>query len=307
MDVSVVIVSYNAQNALIKCLSTLAIGMNDLKYEVIIVDNNSGDDSVQLIKKKFPEFAVIKNKSNIGFGRACNQGAKNTSGKYILFLNSDCCLRQDAVKVLFNYLESNDNCSLVGPCLVAKNGNRMNSCFRFPNLYRPHLNYHWLFKDKFLLAYSPNDPVRNMGGKVDWLSGACFLIRATDFKKLNGFDEDFFMYYEDTDLCQRIKRVGGEVIYYPDVRVEHESGGSSKGVKNWLDLVNYKSRLIYYKKHFFIWVFYIELTISVLGAFVRAPQFFVFLQFEKMRIELLKMAFAVKLAFADVISKERHQ
>jgi N-acetylglucosaminyl-diphospho-decaprenol L-rhamnosyltransferase len=249
--ISIVLVNYNGQRFLKDCLTSIIEQVQNIDYEVIIVDNSSADDSVKIIQNNFLDFKLICSDSNLGFGKANNLGVKRSQGEYLLFLNTDTILTENTPKILADYLIANQDVGAVGSRLTFKDGSYQLSCGRFPNLViefiykiRAGLDYRW--HQVFSVFY---DHLYAKFTDVDWVTGACFMMHRDIFNKLGGFDESFFMYFEDVDLCKRIKDLGLKVVYYPQTTVIHLLGGSAQGGKKGINVHYRNSQIHYYQKH----------------------------------------------------------
>lgn len=255
MDLSIVIISYNTKNLLKKCLGSLASHPTK-SSETIVVDNASTDGSVEMVGKEFPEITPIANKTNKGFGAANNQGAKIAKGKYLLFLNPDTTVDRNFDELL-KFMEKRPDVGILGCRLVDEGGKEQ------PHIAGFKHNVFSAVVDKFTCSCdlyarltrwrgrAPQLHFRN--GKhpldVDWVTGACMLTRQKVFEELNGFDERFFMYFEDEDLCLRAKQKGWQVIFYPGFAITHISGAAlGKDKKSRWDHY-FESQELFYKKH----------------------------------------------------------
>jgi hypothetical protein len=223
MDISVIIVNYKSHVKLTKCLAGIyASNLSGISFEVLVVDNNSGDDLTGL-KMKYPDLKVIYSQYNLGMGGGNNLGVKSSKGKYLLIMNPDTEVYPEAVRILFEYLENHLDINIVGPKLLNPDHTLQYSCSQFPRIYTPILRRTFLgeyFKsnrDKFMMTDFSHEEIR----LVDWLMGSCLLVRREAWE---GFDERFFMYFEDTDLCRRNV---GKVVYNPQAVVIHDHERSS--------------------------------------------------------------------------------
>jgi N-acetylglucosaminyl-diphospho-decaprenol L-rhamnosyltransferase len=220
-------------------------------YETIIVDNCSTDDSVRIIKDEFPSFMLICSQTNLGFGKANNLAVKYSQGKYLLFLNMDTILTEDTIERLSDYLKRYDDVGAIGSRITFEDGSYQLSFGKLPNLvvelldkirYGLDRKWHRLFSGIYDRQYSK---VREVG----WVTGACLMMRRDVFEQIGGFDESFFMYFEDKDICKRVREAGFKVVYYPDTSLIHLLGGSSQGVKKSVNTYYRDSQLYYYQKH----------------------------------------------------------
>jgi GT2 family glycosyltransferase len=210
------------------------------------------------LKEEFSGITLIKSERNAGMGAGNNIGATTAKGEYLLILNPDTELHKDALKTMFDYLKANVQTGLVGPKLIYPDGERQVSCYRYPNILLPFLRRTILgrFNKKYLDSYLMNNANLDEIQRVDWLMGSCFLLKKELFDQLGGFDERFFMYFEDTDLCKRINDIGLEVRYLPTATVIHHHGrASAKHHWLWSVLANKMARvhLISYLKYFNKW------------------------------------------------------
>lgn len=235
--VSIIILSYNTASLITQCLSSVYSNVKDVPFEVIVVDNNSFDQSVHVIKTKFPKVKVIESEKNLGFAKGVNLGAKHAKGDLLLFLNSDTTFSGQDLEKLVTFLTSNTHVSAVGGKLKNKDGSTSSSYSNFYSLSE-------VFKFLFLHPDTKTHATKPM--KVDWVSGGFMLIRKDIFEKFHGFDEGYFMYIEDMDLCYRMSQKGLQIYYYPQAVVSHVGQGSSN--RTFAIVQIYKGLLYFYKK-----------------------------------------------------------
>ena len=248
MELSIVILSYNTKDLTVACLESVISQYKkeliDKEIEIIIVDNNSSDESapeVLKIKNKISNLALIQNKENMGFARGCNIGANTVKGKYILFLNSDTEVLDNGFTSMVEFLENNPQIALLGGKLENNDGSIQPSAGKFYNLVNLIIMLLGLERLGFLRS-SPDNIQR-----VDWVSGACMMVRRNVFEKLGGFDEELFMYMEDMEICFRAKKLGFSTYFFPNVKLMHKSQGSSNRTFAIINI--YKGILHFYKKH----------------------------------------------------------
>ncbi|MGL1933088.1 MAG: glycosyltransferase family 2 protein [Desulfotalea sp.] len=233
---SVIVVSYNTASLLRNCLEKLFDTGKTLDMEVFVVDNNSADDSVTMVRKEFPQVILIANQDNRGFAAANNQAWQKAKGDYILLLNPDAFVKPDALKNAEAFMELHPQCGLCGGRLVKPDGSLDPSARRFPG---------WLskfFTLSGLRARFPNSLLfsrHEFGGfdhastmEVDWVPGTFTICRRTMLEQTGLFDERFYIYYEETDLCLKAKKMGWQVFFIPDAEVVHVGGASSKTRKD---------------------------------------------------------------------------
>jgi GT2 family glycosyltransferase len=229
-------VSYNTKNYIKGCLESIKNNLKDLSYEVIVVDNASKDGSVEFIKENFPWVTLIENKENLGFAKGCNQGVKISRGKYILLLNPDTIVLENSIQYMVEFMENNPiagvcGCRLLKPDLTPEprwmNYKFLPKCLLFP-LTKGIITKR--FKKNLNSTDSPQEEIR----EVDWVSGACMLIRKELYNELGGLDESYFMFFEDPDLCLRLKKRGWSVFWLNKPSIIHYGGGSYKEGNHFL-------------------------------------------------------------------------
>ena len=245
MDVSIIIVNYKSKEKTLACLKSIAeADMGGLLYEIIVVDNNSEDNSAEIIKKIYPTIKIIKNEKNLGMGGGNNLGIKAAQAEFILILNPDTIIKKDAIKILHNFIKSDEQIGIAGPKLLNPDNTLQYSCRRFPKFYTPILRRTFLGKfaknhlDNFLMKDYSHKEIK----KVDWMLGSCLMVRKNILNKINGFDEKFFMYFEDTDLCKRVWQADFKVVYNPQAIVIHNHARASAESPWYLFFLNKLSR-----------------------------------------------------------------
>jgi len=261
VDLSVVIVSYNTVNILGECLQAVREASEGLAVETIVVDNNSHDGSPEMVASKFPEVRLIENRDNRGFAAGNNQAISIAEGKYIVLLNSDALLRSNALRNALWRMDANPEVGIAGAQLVGRDGSWQPSARSFPSPLNDFLTLTGLsarFPQSRLFGRVDRtyaDP--REAAEVDWVPGAFSIIRHEAFRQVGAFDEDYFLYYEEVDLCRRFKAAGYKVHYWPEIVVVHLGGESSRTVKHLtlssagsqLMLWRMRSALLYYRKN----------------------------------------------------------
>lgn len=232
MKLSIVIVHYNTLDLLKRCLKSIYAQVYNFQYEVFVIDNAS--EGFENIELGFPLVKIIRNKSNLGFSRANNQGLKSAVGEYILFINPDTEVLKGSLDKMLEFLESNLNVGVVGPKLVYPDGSLQLSCRRFYTLrailMRRVLFSDWLFNRKILINHLMLDDKCEFAKDADWLIAACIMLPKRVLDSIGGFDEGYRLYFEDVDLCYRIKKEGLRVVYYPgSIVIHHHRRDSAKG------------------------------------------------------------------------------
>ena len=253
---SILIVSYQSRDMLAKCLDSLSANPPDCAWEIVVADNASTDGSVELLRERYPHIQLIINRDNVGFARAANQACAASKGEQVCFLNSDTEVEPGAMARMSALLSDNSRVGAVGPQMRLLTGTPIFSAFRFPTLTRPLFDLAWVRgmipTEKRKLVYEGWDfsAVR----EVDWISGACLMTRRALLDRVGLFDERFFMYFEDVDLCLRIRRAGYSIYYLGDAVVVHRTRGSTAGTLTpTLFLTEQRSRLLFFIKHYGFW------------------------------------------------------
>jgi len=256
IDISVVIVNYNVRDLADNCISSVyTANNNEYKIEIFFVDNNSIDGSSDHIEKKYPEVKVIRNSRNIGFSKANNIALRQCKGKYILILNPDTLLEENTFSKLIKFCESHKHTGAVTSRLILGNGKLDSACkrsFPVPSVAIPRiLGLSSLFpKSKLFGKYNLTYLDENKTWEVDAICGAFMFIPKAVLDDAGLFDEDYFMYGEDIDLCYRIKKCGYKIFYFPEVTTIHFKGESTR--KTNLSYVNnfYGAMIIFVRKNF---------------------------------------------------------
>ncbi len=288
-DLSIIIVSWNVRDLLRACLRSVVRGQGSgvrgqgsgdnscplstdhrplstdhrplstdhrpLSTELIVVDNASTDGSAEMVAAEFPEVRLITNGENLGFTRANNQGLTLARGRYILFLNPDTEVVGDALATMVAYMDAHPAVGALGPQLRYGDGRMQSSRRRFPTLMTAlfestPLAWHWPaalnpWAQRYHMADTPDDETQ----PVDWVVGAALMVRHDTLDQIDGFDEGYFMYSEELDLCRRIKAAGWEVHYFPHAQIIHYEGKSSEQVVAARHIHFHTSRVRYFRKY----------------------------------------------------------
>lgn len=251
LDVTIIIVSFQSRHDLAECLCR--IHENGLIGRVIVADNDSRDGTPDLVRRSFPGATLLSMPRNVGFARACNRAVAMSKSKYCLFLNPDSRISAGTVDELVRFAEEHPRVGIIGPQVLDQDGRtRQLSCRRFPtigslffhrfsilNLLFPENRWR---KDYLLVSQSSSEATR-----VDWVSGCCMLARREMLEALGGFDEQFFLFSEDVDLCLRARQGQWDTFYCPQTSVTHRIGGSSRSLRPIVE--RHKSVWLYYQKH----------------------------------------------------------
>ena len=246
-DISIIIVNYKVKEYIIPCIESIYKHTSkSLRYEILVIDNNSNDGSIDAIKSQFSDVKIYENTENIGFSKAVNQGAETAIGKYIFILNPDTKLIEDSISILFTFLEKHETVAVAGPTLVTESGIKQQSYWKEPTLINTILSiYHLDF-----LNYKKN--YRNeIGDKtilVDAISGGAFFVQRDVFQNLNGYHPNLF-WMEDIDFCTKVRKLENKIIYYPETKIIHYRGKSAE--KNLHIAISNQllSKIKYFKLH----------------------------------------------------------
>ena len=248
MDVSFVIVNWNTAELLKNCIASIYSTVNNKKFEVIVVDNASNDDSVELIQKIFPAVKLIRNSKNLGFSRAVNVGLRLSSGKYLILLNTDTILQKHAVNRLIDFMDSNKNVGICGGQLIYEDGRKQNSFDNYPSLLFEIFNKSLLkrlFPRKYYGKF--NDFIEPV--EVESIIGACFVISRVCMEKIGLLDEDYFFFIEETDYCYRANKQGFSVVHVPQSKIVHFQGVSAKKIPVRSRMEYFYSKQLFFKKN----------------------------------------------------------
>ncbi len=251
MGVAAIVINRNTKDFLRDCLSSLAGQEYGDGISAWVVDNGSTDGSQRMVLGEFPGVNLVWNDENVGYARACNHGASHTGEPYLLFMNSDTILSRDTVSEVVELFERRPDVGVVGPRILNSDGSIQYSCREFPSI-----------KDAFLHAFVGLFSADNAGSSrykkmewahgdetgVDWVSGCFMAVRREAFDKVGGFDEKYFMYVEDVDLCWTISEAGWEVRYMPRGEVVHHIGMASQAVPTRMVLHHHASMLRFHRK-----------------------------------------------------------
>lgn len=239
MDISFIILNYQSEQYLKKCLLSVKKNFSSIRHEIIVVNNDASDLKIDFCE---PDSQVLNNHDNLGFSRACNLGAKKARGRILFFLNPDTELLDDKLIDFLPFLER-ESIGIIAPLLMTADGKPQ--AWSGGKMITPlGTLLRNVFKKKNFFSLT-NPPIR----KLEWVSGAAFLIKKTLFERLGGFDEKFFMYFEDVDFCKRVTELGKEILLFSQSIVLHHGGGSVENAQTQKKLY-YESQDYYFKKHF---------------------------------------------------------
>jgi N-acetylglucosaminyl-diphospho-decaprenol L-rhamnosyltransferase len=248
-DVSVVVVSYNAQAHLLRCLASIA----DLPCEVVVVENASTDGSAEAVRERFPNVRLVELERNVGFGAANNMGMDVADRRYVLLMNPDAWPVGDAIERLVRFVASHSKTGAVGPRLLNVDGTLQRSVRGYPTRWRLATEYLFLRwfapRTKLLNAFYAANFDHRSERAAEFLVGAVLMLRREAVQDVGGFDPEFFMYNEEVDLCYRLRRAGWSVDFYPGAEFIHVGRGSSDAIADQMYREQLRSHLRFLAKH----------------------------------------------------------
>jgi len=268
MELEILVVSYNTRELLRDCLDSIYQKIKGIEFGVTVVDNGSGDNSTEMIKTEFPKVKLIENGENLGFARANNQAIRQSGARYLLLLNPDTSLGNNPCCEMLRFMDEHPEVGILGCRLLNTDGTIQPSNSSFPNLFTEFLRIFQLKKlipglglrekvgeglskilgstlREYFRVYWDSKRIRD----VDWVSGACLLVRRKAVEDVGLLDESFFMYYEDADWCYRMGRGGWKTCYFPFFEIVHYVGKSDSQFNSRTFVERHKSMYHYFRKH----------------------------------------------------------
>jgi len=255
---SIIIVSYNTKEVTRNCLSSIYQNRPQQPFEIIVVDNNSSDGSQEVIERNFPEVVLIKNSENVGFARANNQGLRIRNGNYVLLLNPDTLVLPEAINRMIVFMDKNPKVGAVTPRIWLDEGKTLQSHILHPFTIGQYIfgftplgrlfPRNWVFKkmwNKDIEVWRSKNPL-----EVDCFAGACIMVRGGVIENVGPLDENFFMFFEDTDWCLRMKKAGWRLFFLPEAEIVHFAHQSPSD--RLLEM--YRNSLVYYLKKHYHWL-----------------------------------------------------
>ncbi len=271
-DVTVVVVNYNTANLLERMLADLEASRGVLKLQIIVVDNASRDNSVQILRSLVPAIELIENPTNIGFGRANNQALALARGRYVLLLNTDAFVSSDTLVKTVGFMDAHSSYGVLGVKLVGPDGSLQPSCRNFPTPWNAFLVSTGLarfFPGARLVDEMSWD--HESLRECDWVPGCYYLVRSEVIRKVGLFDPRYFLYFEEIDHCRAVRRAGWSVVYYPFTQVVHLGGASAEKegqltrVGRQISKLQIESELLYWRKQYGIAGILASLFLTILG------------------------------------------
>lgn len=287
VDVSVIIVAWNVRKLLEECLVSVFQETKDIEFEVIYVDNASVDGSTDLIREKFPSVKIVQNNKNLGFIKANNQGITIAKGRYVLLLNSDTLVLDNAIAKIVTFADKHPEAAVIGGKVLNPDRTLQRNCLTFHSLTQIVLGATFLYK------IFP----RQAGERMNWwnydeereveaIVGCFSLVRREAFEKIGLMDEDYFVYCDDRDWCYRFHKAGWKVLFTPEPKIIHYGGQTTKKAADKFALQLYGSRLQFMEKYSSPLVFFLSRMLTSFYFFVRIPFWFLkglFIRSERIR------------------------
>lgn len=252
LDLSIVLVSWNVADLLAACLDSIYAGLGTLQADVIVVDSGSSDQTVALLRARFPQVIMLAQGENIGYTRANNLGLAQAKGRYLLLLNPDTEIIGDALQRMVAYLDANPTVGIVGPFTHNTDGSYQSTRRRFPTLATAFFESTWLqglAPKSILQRYYVEDAPHDQMLDVDWVQGSALMARREVYEQIGGLDEGYVMYSEELDWCKRAKDAGWRVVFLADAEITHHGGKSSDQVVARRHILFQQSKLRYFRKY----------------------------------------------------------
>lgn len=276
MSVAVSIVSFNTRELLNNCLTRLLGQKSKEKINIWVLDNNSKDGSAEMVEEKFPKVKLIKSEINLGFAKGQNQILKTIKDDYVILLNPDTDFDENFIEMMVEFMEKNPECSVAGSKLVDFENRLESNGGDFP--FGVAL-FSWLFNLEFIKNlenfHQFDKNYYEKSHEVDWVSGTMMMIKTETFKKIGYFNENFFMYFEDTEFCYRVKQAKGKIMINPEVVIKHKSGSSSKDPRFSQWKGEFSGLIKFYKMHMGLlgaiyvrMIVYLAIVLRILAFFV---------------------------------------
>ncbi len=259
MTLSIIILNFRTKNLLRECLRGIRIVKPALAFEVIVVDNASGDGSAEMVIAEFPEVRLIRAERNLGYAGGNNLGMKAAVGKYVMIINPDILVAPGSFETLVTFMDAHPDVGIAGPQLLNPDGTVQQSCYRFQTplipLYRRTIFGKLPAGKRAVAKYLMEDFDHKTEREVDWLLGGALFVRRTAIDAVGILDESFFLYFEDTDWCRRFWEHGWKVVYVPQSQMVHFHLRASKGgvttlFKNKTARVHLQSAVTYFRKYY---------------------------------------------------------
>lgn len=253
MSISIIIVAWNSEKFIRNCLDSIIQNGVELLPEIILVDNNSSDYTIKIVEEHYPQVNLIRNRDNLGYAKSNNQGIENSHGEYLLLLNPDTEVQVKSLILMTQFMEKNPHTGALGPQLLNSDGTIQPSCREFPT----YATLLWEFSGlsrlfpksrifgHWRMGYFDFNRIR----EVDQPMGSCLLLRRKTLKEVGVFDQSFPMFFNDVDLCYRIRKAGWKIFFYPDAQILHHKGASTRQVKRRMIWCSHLAFFRFFRKH----------------------------------------------------------
>lgn len=275
MDVSIIIVAWNVRDLLHNCLKSVFEQTKGVDFEVIYVDNASGDGSVEMVRKEFPSIRIIENNNNEGFIRANNQGIEVAKGRYVLLLNSDTIVLDNAIEKTLRFADKHPEAAVVGCRVLNPDRSLQRNCFMYPSLLNMLLSATYLYKlfpkSKFFGREYMTWWDLNSVNEVQTVAGCYSLVRMKAIRQVGLMDELYFVYGDDPDWCYRFSKNGWKIVFTPDAEIIHYGGQNTKQMARKFRWQLEGSRLIFMKLHKSKMEFFSARLLTALFSLLRIP------------------------------------
>jgi hypothetical protein len=253
MNLSIVIVTWNSEEFIRNCLDSIFLSQGNFTSEVMVVDNGSSDGTAKIVEQFYPQVNLIQNKKNLGYAKANNQGIEKAKGKYVLLLNPDTQVLEDALSLMYEFMEENPKIGALGPKLLNPDKTVQASCREFPTFFTLIWEFSGLSRlfprsrvfGRWRMGYFNFDKQR----ETDQPMGSSLMLRRATLEDVGAFDENFVMFFNDVDLCFRIKKGGWKIYFYPEAKVIHYKGASTRKVKAKMIWLSHLAFYKFFKKH----------------------------------------------------------
>jgi GT2 family glycosyltransferase len=274
MELSIIIVTWNSEEFIRKCLESCLRNSEGLSREIIVVDNSSSDGTTPIVREYHSRVSLIENKTNVGYAKANNQGIEKSTGRFVLLLNPDTEIQGNALELMLKFLQANPGIGALGPKLLNPDGTVQPSCREFPTfstLIWEFTGLSRLFPKSRIFGswrmgyFDFNQPI-----EVDQPMGSCLMLKRETINQVGLFDETFAMFFNDVDLCYRIKKAGWKIFFYPDALVVHHKGASTVKAKRKMIWLSHLAFYKFFKKHKTEWLNRLMLLLFSIPLFVSA-------------------------------------
>jgi len=253
MKLSIIIVSWNTADLLAQCLASIFAHPPQALFEALVVDNASADDSVAMMRRRFPQVRLLENQQNIGFAGANNQAIRHSRGEYLLLLNPDTEVAPHALQTLVDWLDHHPETGAVGPLTLNPDGSLQTSAYPAPTLAGELWRLLHLDRLRPYGVYQMKSWSLDAPRQVDALLGACLLLRRQVIEQIGLLDESYFIYSEEIDLCYRLQAAGWRLYWQPAAQIVHYGGQSTQQVAAEMFLRLYQGKLLFFRKHHGRW------------------------------------------------------